>query len=331
MGVLVEDMVAELRPYVSGAADFTIEDALRRTMDEFYTESRSWLSVTRAVWPGIRRVWFGVCSITSSGVDLVTDYVPAKSNPDAVAPSDWPMGVQPETYTYPFARTLLASDGANFDFTWLPSEPNGCIYAVFAQDGDLGPLGVGYNSVGYDALDYTARAPAFFQAPDGSPLEGVQMAAALWVGLMDDDGERVTGVLADAATLDSLDVRKARPRGAPRFFVQHDGSITLDPLPADGERVNLMVACALKPTPAATEIPDDAMGTNRTYIVEGALAYLCRMPNQAWTSQAASEKYMHRFKQGIAEARGEAQRKWSPQVDGGLALGSFDMYRKAGT
>ena len=325
MGVPVEDMVAELRPYVSGAADFTIEDVLRRTMDEFYTESRSWLSVTRTVWPSGCYDWV----LAVHGVAVADDYVwyarKRATEPCAVG-----------------AALNYEEPAFSADAQFLDAEQHGTRTNV--PGGDFADF---KSWDGFDATRWEDRlywgvystpgavpdrsgTPTSLQAPDGSVLDGAQVAAVLWAGLMDDAGEYVESVLTEAATLDSAAVRKARSRGAPRYFAQHDGRVALDPMPATA--VNIMLGCALKPTPAASEIPDDAMGTSKTYIVEGALAYLCRMPNQAWTSQAASEKYMMRFKNGIAEARGEAQRKWSPDVSTDtLARGSFDMYRKPGT
>ena len=325
MGVPVEDMVAELRPYVSGAADFTIEDVLRRTMDEFYTESRSWLSVAHLEWP---------VPVTTPGVLLrgartlrlaVRRRTDGSGSAVLARPRTWDDDLD-ETYPLPDVGDLDTTTAASF----------------VAADYYTAPAGWTYDGLTYEYTWPEQRAPGTTTinydpipapAADASGADISSSAAAfeaMWVapltGRSDTDPGCAGIPLTRTAGMDDLATRRARPRAAPTVFALSDGNLSMDPLPA--EPMDFLVACALKPTPAATEIPDDAMGTSKTYIVEGALAYLCRMPNQAWTSQAASERYMHRFQNGIAEARAEVMVRWANSVRQPLAPFSFDGYRK---
>ena len=354
MAISVEDMVAELRPYVSGAADFTIEDVLRRTMDEFYTESRSWLSVAHLEWPHDRvqveatpevprwtvpyTIFVGQ-SLPDVGTlvelyDFTTSESVAGSQATFYGVVDSPAGGHQDL----LLGSVIAGTRAVWDSVTLPTQN----VRVVGTIGVFASVNLGEAA---DTFDY-APFPATYRDGDAYTYDPIPAPAAdaagadisssaaafeaIWVapltGRSDTDPGTLGIPLTRTAGMDDLATRRARPRAEPSVFAFSDGKLSMDPLPA--ESMDFLVACALKPTPAATEIPDDAMGTNKTYIVEGALAYLCRMPNQAWTSQAASERYMHRFQNGIAEARAEVMGRWGSRVRQPLAPFSFDGYRK---
>lgn len=96
--------------------------------------------------------------------------------------------------------------------------------------------------------------------------------------------------------------------GTPQFFVQHGKyGILLDRLPAETKRNVLSATIALKPSSAATTLPDVLYTDWKDQITDGARERLMVDVNRQWSDPARAEQSRMNFRAGIERAELKAR------------------------
>jgi len=83
-------------------------------------------------------------------------------------------------------------------------------------------------------------------------------------------------------------------------------TIELIPYPNEIPSDSLYVEVVTQPTLDAVTIPDDMLRKYRQCIADGAIAWLCEMPNQAWSNAALVSYHKQLFYRKVLDAKSEA-------------------------
>lgn len=115
------------------------------------------------------------------------------------------------------------------------------------------------------------------------------------------DGRVIPSVGQDTLRGISALYQQAQPGAVSRYYARDEKTVTLFPVPAaDVPGVITMAVC---PTDAANSLPDELGGLWRNAIVGGALARICVIPGQSYTSVDTANMGSSWYYEGERRAR----------------------------
>jgi hypothetical protein len=105
--------------------------------------------------------------------------------------------------------------------------------------------------------------------------------------------------------------RETDPPRQPRWYAyKPEGMFNLHPLP-DIVYDLIIRNVIVSPKEGAERVPRDLLKKYNTVIQAGALSYLLRIPGQPWTDKVEARDRMQEYKNGITDAKIEAQRAFN--------------------
>jgi hypothetical protein len=148
----------------------------------------------------------------------------------------------------------------------------------------------------------TRAGRATYDLPWPDQAEGVELIGAAL------DGRDIALEVTDGTTLAD---RRAGNTGRDRVL-SDDGLVTITVMPTPGEGQELRLAAILRPTEAATGLPDRIADRYRTAIAAGALSTLLILNKAAWANPALAQVKAGEFQDAIDATR---QKVWKAHTN----------------
>lgn len=134
------------------------------------------------------------------------------------------------------------------------------------------------------------------------------IAAPTNAAIVDIDRIEVSDLFVNPTSMDLLDRvpetwRSEEASQPSEYMVDAEKVLTLRETPTQSITGGIIVWAALKPIPTTTTVPDFIYDDWYEAILNGAMAFLLRMPNKSWTSIEGAEYYSGMYRASLGDAK----------------------------